>query len=310
MSAVIIDGKQIAADVRADVAKKVAELNKKGIHASDTLEFRQNYGLYNDAGKFNKMAYLLSDQNSLIIKTMRFSGLDKTVVDERATYQNQCLLVTVKQVLDYFELLNASKKVSLESGMRKETSLFDFNSFREAWVNACVHNNWNETLPPSIYVYDDRIEVVSYGGLPYKLSKEGFFTGRSVPVNERLFRIFITCDFSEQSGHGIPEIVKNYGREAFSFEDGMVIVTLPFNFEPEIVTIRKEKEKRQEKTRLTDNQIQVLRYLKNHRKAHLQEVADECNLSLGGVKKIVLKLQELEVLVRNGTKQNPEWLVK
>ena len=31
MSAVIIDGKQIAADVRADVAKKVAELNKKGI---------------------------------------------------------------------------------------------------------------------------------------------------------------------------------------------------------------------------------------------------------------------------------------
>ena len=31
MSAVIIDGKQIAADVRADVAKKVAELKEKGI---------------------------------------------------------------------------------------------------------------------------------------------------------------------------------------------------------------------------------------------------------------------------------------
>ena len=31
MSAVIIDGKQIAADVRADVAAKVAELKKKGL---------------------------------------------------------------------------------------------------------------------------------------------------------------------------------------------------------------------------------------------------------------------------------------
>ena len=31
MSAVIIDGKQIAADVRADVAKKVAELKEKGV---------------------------------------------------------------------------------------------------------------------------------------------------------------------------------------------------------------------------------------------------------------------------------------
>ena len=33
MSAVIIDGKQVAADVRADVANKVAELKKKGIEA-------------------------------------------------------------------------------------------------------------------------------------------------------------------------------------------------------------------------------------------------------------------------------------
>ncbi len=31
MSAVIIDGKQVAADVRADVAKKVSELKEKGI---------------------------------------------------------------------------------------------------------------------------------------------------------------------------------------------------------------------------------------------------------------------------------------
>ena len=31
MSAVIIDGKQVAADVRADVAKKVSQLKEKGI---------------------------------------------------------------------------------------------------------------------------------------------------------------------------------------------------------------------------------------------------------------------------------------
>lgn len=285
------------------------ELNQSGIHASDTPQFRKNYGLYNDAGKFNKMAYLLSDQNSLIIKTMRFAGIDKTVVEERASYQNQSLLVTVRQVLDYFELRNASKKVSIK-GTRKETALFDYSSFREAWINACVHNDWSETLPPSIYVYDDRIEIVSYGGLPYELSMEGFYTGRSVPVNERLFRIFIACDFSEQSGHGIPEIVKNYGRDAFSFDDGMIIVTLPFSFEPDIVSIRKEKEKKQETLRLTDNQSKVLKYLESHRYDHLQEVATACDLSLGGVKKIVTKLQEAELITRGGTKKNPEWIVK
>ena len=285
------------------------ELNQSGIHASDTPQFRKNYGLYNDAGKFNKMAYLLSDQNALIIKTMRFAGIDKTVVEERASYQNQSLLVTVRQVLDFFELRNASKKVSIK-GTRKETALFDYSSFREAWINACVHNDWSETLPPSIYVYDDRIEIVSYGGLPYELSMEGFYTGRSVPVNERLFRIFIACDFSEQSGHGIPEIVKNYGRDAFSFNDGMIIVTLPFSFEPDIVSIRKEKEKKQETLRLTDNQSKVLKYLESHRYHHLQEVATACDLSLGGVKKIVTKLQEAELITRGGTKKFPEWIVK
>ena len=65
------------------------ELRKHGIHASDSQEFRENYGLYNSDGKYNRMAYLLSDQNSLIIKVMRFAGTDKTVVDERAIYKNQ-----------------------------------------------------------------------------------------------------------------------------------------------------------------------------------------------------------------------------
>ena len=89
----------------------------------------------------------------------------------------------------------------------------------------------------------------------------------------------------------------------------MLIVTLPFNYEPDIVAVRKEKEKKQERLRLTDSQYKVLDYLKNNRKAHLQEVADECNLSLGGVKKIVSKLQDANLLSRSGTKQNPEWIV-
>lgn len=90
----------------------------------------------------------------------------------------------------------------------------------------------------------------------------------------------------------------------------MIIVTLPFGFEPDIVSIRKEKEKKQEARRLTDNQRKVLKYLEEHRHDHLQEVANACDLSLGGVKKIVAKLQETELITRGGTKKNPEWIVK
>ena len=283
-------------------------LTGKGIHASDTKDFYTNFGLIGDNGKYNLLAYLLSDQNEMVIKVMRFAGTDKTVFDERIPFENQCLLVTVQSVLDYFNLIKLPRKVDLSTGVRSEKTLFDGQSFREAWVNACVHNTWTDRIPPAVYIYDDRIEIESYGGLPYGLSEEGFFAGTSKPVNNRLFNIFITCDYSEQSGHGIPQIVKRYGKEAFSFRDGMLIVTIPLAFEPEYVSARKMRHSVEDT--LTDNQRKVLSYLRDHSNAVLQDVADACNISLGGVRKIAAKLQELKILERTGAKKNSTWVVK
>ena len=282
-------------------------LKSKGMHASSTKAFFTSFGLYNKDGLFNLLAYLLSDQNEMIIKVMRFAGKDKTVVDERMSFQDQSLILTVQNVLEYFKQIDLPRKVDLVTGVRSETALFDFQSFREAWINACVHNTWTEKIPPAIYLYDNRIEIVSYGGLPYGLSEEGFYAGTSKPVNLRLFNIFITCDFSEQSGHGIPQIVKAYGKEAFSFRDGMLIVTIPFGYEPDYVRARRMKKSIQET--LTTNQRAVLGYLKDHPYASLQETADACELSLGGVKKIVTKLREMTIIERKGAKNNPVWLI-
>lgn len=127
--------------------------------------------MINKSGQYNLLAYLLSDQNEQIVKVMRFAGKDKTVVDERMSFSNQSLLLTVEQVLEYFRLINRTRKVDLTKGIRNETPLFDLQSFREAWINACVHNTWTQMIPPAVYIYDDRIEVVSYGGLPYGLSE-------------------------------------------------------------------------------------------------------------------------------------------
>lgn len=286
----------------------ISFLAAKGLHANNSKDFFQSFGLINQNGLYNLMSYLLSDQNSMIIKIMRFEGKDKTTVSERLAFENQSLVLTVQQVLDYFKLINLPKKVDLETGIRSETTLFDLQSFREAWINACAHNSWTERIPPSIYIYDDRIEIVSYGGLPYGLSKEGFFSGLSKPVNLRLFNIFITCGFSEQSGHGIPQIVKSYGREAFSFKDGMLAVTIPFAYEPDYVKARILLKTR--KSSLTANQQTVLEYLTKHNGATMQETAEACALSLGGVKKIAAKLQALGLLERAGAKNNPIWIVK
>ncbi|MBO5640565.1 MAG: putative DNA binding domain-containing protein [Oscillospiraceae bacterium] len=285
----------------------IGYLKNRGVHAAETREFLNSFGMFNKSERFNLLAYLLSDQNDMIIKVMRFAGKDKTIVDERSIFRKQSILLTVQQVLDYFKLIDLPQKVNLTTGIRSETPLFDLQSFREAWINACVHNTWTDKIPPSIYIYDDRVEVVSYGGLPYGLSEDGFYAGTSKPVNQRLFNVFITCGFSEQSGHGIPQIVKMYGKEAFCFRDGLLIVTIPFAYEPDHVKARLMKERAEEQ--LTNNQYTVLQYLSDHPRATLQETADACNLSLGGVKKIVHKLQELELMERKGAKNKTTWVV-
>ena len=112
---------------------------------------------------------------------------------------------------------------------RRTKKMFDNEAFEEAWVNALVHNDWIHGNPPSIYWYEDRMEIMSYGGLKEGLSKEDFFEGVSDPVNKELMDVFVQCDIVDRSGHGVPKVVKAYGREAFRFLGVGIMVTIPFD---------------------------------------------------------------------------------
>ena len=76
-----------------------------------------------------------------------------------------------------------------------------------------------EAAYPAIYFYDDRLETAPYGVTPYTLGRRKFCTAISRPVNKKLFAIFVVCRFPRQAGHGAPEMVKAYVKEAFSLED-------------------------------------------------------------------------------------------
>ena len=284
-----------------------ALLSGVGKHPSDTEEFYGNYGLLTRDGKFNINVYLLSDNNDISMKVVVFEGKDKSVMSRRTEYGSKCLLLSLDEIAEFFSSMNVTR-VDVKGTKRKENALFDYPSFREAWINACLHNDWNNAIAPSVYVFDDRIEVVSYGGIPYTLTKEGFFNGTSVPVNKSLLFVFIAAGYAEQSGHGVPTIVDRYGRGVFSFEDGMVKVTIPLEFERNEVQERKNAER--QRKGLTRNQKKIYDILFEDGNKSLQEVADESGLSLAGVKKICLKLQEYGILERSGSKKDGVWIAK
>lgn len=112
---------------------------------------------------------------------------------------------------------------------RKEVMLFDEGAFREAIINAFLHNLWVTGNEPMFTVYEDRIEILSRGTMAPKQTIEGFFAGESVPVNEKLSEIFLQLHISEKSGRGVPKILEVYGREDFVFRENSIVVTIPFN---------------------------------------------------------------------------------
>ena len=280
---------------------------KRDLYAFEGENFYRSKSLYNKEGKFNLMAFLLSDQNNISMKVVKFAGLNKAAISERTEYGNKCLLNSLEEIMNVIKALNTTK-VDLSSGFRNEISLFNFESFREAWINACLHNHWIEMLPPAVFIFDDRIEIQSYGDLPYGLSKDDFYSGLSVPVNKALKDIFMPLGLSEQSGHGVPIVVKNYGKEAFEFNSGTVIVKIPFAFTPDFVFGHRALE--EAKNKLTSNQKAVLDYLLNNPNARQIDIANELNISLQGIKKIILRLQELGFLTRTGSKKDGTWVVK
>lgn len=281
----------------------------KGIHVTgDGSNFLKSKGLYDRDGNYNLMSFLLSDQSNVSIKIVKFNGKDKTAFSERTEYGYKCLLNSIDDVLRYIKSMNTTKIDVSSDISRKVVHLFSFESFREAWINACLHNRWYEMIPPSVFIFDNRIEVVSYGDIPYNLTKDDFYNGSSVPVNKTLKDIFVSLGLAEQSGHGVPVIVANYGKNAFSFESCTIKVTIPFAFEPDFVIGRKAKENILE--RLTTNQINVLKFLQDKPKSTQIEIAEELNISIAGVKKIMLRLQELELLDREGSKKDGYWVVK
>lgn len=192
--------------------------------------FKKNLGLLTGEGKYNLLAQMLSDDSHVPIRVALFSGRTKAdrlyAVRE---FGNQCLLYSLDEVLRYGDVLNVIQTdESSRVVERKEVPLFDGGAFREAVVNAFVHNSWVGGNEPMIAVFSDRIEILSRGPLPPGQTREGFFAGESIPVNRKLSDIFLQLQISEKTGRGVPTITREYGREAFEFRENAIVVTLPF----------------------------------------------------------------------------------
>ena len=151
-------------------------------HISEST-FLENYHLLTKEGKFNYLAELLADKNDIVINVATFASSDKTEYLKREEFGGKCLLLAMEQAKNYVNSINQTF-VDVTVTPRKERKMFDTDAFEQAWINACVHNKWSESNHPGIYIYNNRLEIESFGGIPSVLTKEQFLRGKSEPVNK------------------------------------------------------------------------------------------------------------------------------
>lgn len=282
---------------------------EKNLHLKEDT-FKENLNLLTPDGKYNMLAELLADENRVSIKIARFKGKDKSELLEKSEYGYKCLLVAIDRMINRLEAENYTMSV-IKGARRIDKRLVDMDSLREIFINAIAHNDWLQ-VEPAVYIFSDRIEVISHGGLPNDQTKDKFFEGISKPRNKGLMRILSDLEYVEQTGHGIPDVVKIYGKEIFDIYDTYINVKIPFNKEvlrshnKENVTSNVTSYDNQE---LTDTDIIVLNEIKLNDRTNRKEISEKIHKTVRTVQRSINKLKQNNLIKRVGSKNNCRWIV-
>ena len=273
--------------------------SEKGYHLDDQ-SFETNLNLKNEHGEYNLLAELLSDNNNIPFIFVKFKGTNKASISQRSDYGYSCLLTTYDKIKNRLQAENVSISDTTVRP-RRDIFLFDYDCVNEAVLNALVHNDWTIT-EPQISMFEDRIEILSHGGLPSGMTKKQFFDGISKPRNTTLMRIFLNMGLTEHTGHGIPTIVNTYGEEAFEIEDNYIRCTIHFDKHvlDEIVI---------KNVGLTKTEKKVIQFLIGSSNLTSVELAEKVGVTKRTIERALKSLQEKNIIERIGSKRDGNWIV-
>lgn len=195
-----------------------------------------------DDGLFTNLALLLSDQCPFVTKIAIFDG---ELFRDRQVFTGSLL----KQLNDAYHLLNLNNKTAATFQELLRTDVRDYppDALREALLNSIVHRSYTLSEGNIINIRDDRVEVISLGGLVPDISFEAIFLGISQSRNPNLAAVFYRLRLIESYGTGIRKIIARYAayeaKPEFRTAEGAFRVDLPnVNFGKSRIKVSESKE--------------------------------------------------------------------
>ena len=193
----------------------------------DTLK---TLNLYNSTIGYNNAAGILADKNHFPgIDMMKF-GENISVIHKRATFDNISVLIVYEKALEVFK--DYYQYEEIQGADRKKVEIIPEAAFREAIANALIHRVWDVESQIKVSMFDDRIEIISPGGLPPGITKDEYLSGKlSVLRNRNLANVFYRLGFVEIFGTGITRIKQLYEeglkQPDFEVSENTIKIVLP-----------------------------------------------------------------------------------
>ena len=216
----------------------------------------------------------------------------------------------------------------------------------EVVQNALVHRDLLRPAPIRLFVFDDRVEVISPGALAGGLTEEDIRNGKTYQRNPYMATFATNALYYKGIGSGIVRILAEYPEiqlendvsakefkviiertiqksdvttQKEALKDSDTIQKSDSTTQKSESAIQKEALKDSDTIQKSDStiqknldpsQVRVLNFFREHPKTTIDEMVAELNgLSLGGVKFIIAKLQKKGLLKRVGGRKHGEWKV-
>jgi ATP-dependent DNA helicase RecG len=180
----------------------------------DALAALENLHLVKDKQMTHAGAWLLAKDIrkfsiSADVACALFMGTDKVRILDRRGFDSDVYSM-IDEVIAYI-LSKINVEYIIKHVKREERPELPEEALREAVVNALVHRDYRSTANVQVYIFKDRVEVVSPGGLPAGMT-EADLGVKSIPRNPLLFGILHRMEAVEHIGSGIKRI-RNLCRE-------------------------------------------------------------------------------------------------
>lgn len=276
------------------------------IFAAKAVPFGENHkvslGIKNRDGAYTNVALLLSDQNPHPVKVAVFEGVNKEKFRDRKEFSGSLL----KQLEDVEFFINMFNRVPAEIVGLYRIDSPDYNSLviREVLLNALGHRDYSLAGNIHVNIYDDRLEVVSLGGLFGGIQREDILQGVSSHRNSKLANILYRLEFIEAYGTGIPKIMESYKNfrtlPEIRVTANVFAITLPNrNFAAAKVTTIKGVGKTQSKASLEAERI-ILAMFETREHITREEVEKALSISNTMAKRRLRELIASEKITQEG----------